>query len=264
MKALLGCCASLFCTNLFSADLVIDWSLDFRGTPSASPPLHLVCIGTKSTYTIEGKPADPNQANPHLYLLPSEVLGRCILSLEHAQFSTGFDGFVEIDIKSVQQSLKVTFPTKSLLLSVKITGDLQPTIRKELRLFRIGSDGLPRQDWVYYTEIPRESVAQKRNSVLTYAAPGNYLAYITTAQDESANGAVAYLYAKKISVTAEQLASHGSQTTVRELIENKNTLLIEFLEKDVFEGVVAFNFVGWNPVRHLWINERGEIESGSK
>lgn len=203
-----------------------------------SPPLHIVCVKTKSTYQVRGRLVEKSSPRLYKYLLPSEITGRCFLSLGGGMEPKWPDGSHEITIQTPDAILATQFPGTSASFAFSISHGGGPDQRKELHLFKVSPAGLPHPFWYYTTTFVGAKDGQKahRSFVIPYVSEGNYLAYLV---ERGVADEVRYVYAKAFTISREQLVTHDHRTPISEVIKDGHKITISFDEKDVFDGAVA-------------------------
>ena len=236
---------------LHASDLIVDWSLDLR---DPSPVLRLFCIANDSTYSIQG---NPEAAGLYRYKLPDEIVGRCILDIGGGFIYHLSYGIHEIDVLP-GGTLHTKFPGTSAIFEVAVTPDSSPTIKKELRLFKLGENGLPLPGFVYFTDLRPAPDAKscKRTFVIPYAGAGNYLAYVV---EISSKDNCRYKYAKRVTLTPEQLLRHNLHTSLDDSAVDAPKVSVVFTSNDIFTGIVGLAIVCRNPARHVRVAADGSI-----
>lgn len=218
------------------ADLIVDWSIDFRNLKSP-PSLHVLCHASKSTYVARGTPMDPKNGALYRYVLPAEVKGQCILSFNEG---SDFEGVLEVNIKEGDEILHAKFPETSALFELSIRDDPWPDEIKRLYLFRLDKHGMPYPYWVYVTEtqVTKGSAGKPRFFGMMHVLAGDYVAYINV-PDGGDDSSKSYVYAKHFVITQQMLITHDQSKTVDDILGDARRIPIVFTAADSFDGPVA-------------------------
>ncbi len=250
----------MLCASLaHSSELVVDWSLDLSNPDQyISPPLQLVCVATKSIYTIKGAPEVGENKALHRYQLPKEITGRCILSLGGGMEPKWFDGSHQIDITNAKSVVHTKMPGTSAPFVFKLHRNAGEVEALELHLFKLSKEGFPLPEWGYVTDFgpSRNEQILTRKFIIPFAGSGEYLAYLV----EAIKGKEPrYMYAKRFAVSQDNLATHDQRRTIDDLQKDPHKTLIEFTATDEFSGVVAVALVNGGSLRHVRVSQDGSI-----
>jgi hypothetical protein len=259
MKSAILTALILFNSQVQGAELIIDWSLDIRNPDQyLSPPLYLVCIGTKTAYSISGTPGTRKDNSIHLYRLPEEVKGRCIISPAAGMEPQWPDGSHEVEIKDPKGLVVTKMPTTSLSFQFKLPKESKALGQLDLYLFKLSAKGMPMPQWVSGNRFSETENGKVINRfIIPYAGAGEYLAYVAEASE--VEKPPRYFYAKQFSVTKNNLINHDRHTTINDVLNNQRKTIVQFQSEDEFNGVAAVAFVNKGLFRSVVVNRDGAI-----
>jgi hypothetical protein len=250
----------MLCASLaHSSELVVDWSLDLSNPDQyISPPLHLVCVATKSIYTIKGTPVAGENKAVHRYQLPEEITGRCILSLGGGMEPKWYDGIHQIEINDPKGVVHTKMPGNSAPFVFNLQTKAGEAENLELHLFKLSKEGLPLPWWGYVTDFGRSLDGQiiTRKFIIPFAGAGEYLAYVVEAPEGMEPR---YVYAKRFAVSQDNLATHDQRSSIDDLQNDPKETVIEFTAKDAFDGIAAVTFCNRSSMRHVTVALDGSI-----
>lgn len=250
----------MLCASLaHSSELVVDWSLDLSNPDQyISPPLQVLCLASKSFYTIQGTPEAGENKAIHRYQLPEEITGRCMLSLAGGMEPQWYEGSHRIDINDAKGVVHTKMPGNSAPFVFNLHRKVNEVEKLELHLFKLSKEGLPLPEWGYVTDfgLSRNGQIITRKFIIPFAGAGEYLAYVVDARDGMEPR---YLYAKRFSVIQDNLATHDQRRTLADLQSDLHKTLIEFTANDTFAGIAAVAFVNRSSLRHVRVARDGSI-----
>jgi hypothetical protein len=244
---------------LWASELIVDWSLNLENPKMyESPPLHLASRETESTYSVRGSLVAEGDRILHRYMLPAEIVGECVISLDGGMEPKWPDGSHQILIPNAEAVVRTKMPATSISFVFKLTEKVESSASLELHLFRISEEGNPLATWGYVTDLrlmPGKQVFS-REFIVPFAGMGKYVAYIIEVQDGSDP---IYLYAKQFSVSSTDLVRHDQRTTIDDLLNDERKVRINFSSLHQFSGRVALGFVNNRNRRHVRVGQDGSI-----